>query len=68
MRIGDLLSKKETTISFEVFPPKADSSFEPVLKAVDELSALTGLYKSLHTSGRAGNSKHCSGTYNIQMN
>lgn len=55
MRIGDLLREKETTISFEVFPPKADSSFEPVLKAVDELSALNPDYISVtYGAGGAG--------------
>ncbi|HZJ77277.1 MAG TPA: methylenetetrahydrofolate reductase [NAD(P)H] [Clostridia bacterium] len=47
MRIGELLKIKETTISFEVFPPKSNASFEPVMNAVDEMSELSPDFMSV---------------------
>lgn len=37
MKIRDILDSKKVTLSYEVFPPKAGASFEPVINAVDEL-------------------------------
>ncbi|HIT72533.1 methylenetetrahydrofolate reductase [NAD(P)H] [Tyzzerella sp. An114] len=37
MKIKDILNSKKVTLSYEVFPPKAGASFEPVINAVDEL-------------------------------
>ena len=38
MKIKDLLQNKKVTVSFEVFPPKENAPFEPVVSAVDKLS------------------------------
>lgn len=38
MKISEILSKNEYSISFEVFPPKRDAQMEPVLEAVKELA------------------------------
>lgn len=38
MKIKDLLQNKKVTVSFEVFPPKENAPFEPVISAVDKLS------------------------------
>lgn len=37
MKIRDILDSKKVTLSYEVFPPKAGASFEPVINAVNEL-------------------------------
>ena len=45
MKLSELFEKKNLSISFEVFPPKTDTAFESVKKAVEEkglLGALTG--------------------------
>ena len=37
MKISELLKQDKVTLSFEVFPPKADSAFEGVKKAVERI-------------------------------
>ena len=37
MKIIDILNSKEVTLSYEVFPPKKDMPFEPIVAAVDKL-------------------------------
>ena len=37
MKINDILNSKEVTLSYEVFPPKKDMPFEPIVEAVDKL-------------------------------
>lgn len=37
MKIRDILASKEVTVSYEVFPPKKDMPFEPIVNAVDRL-------------------------------
>lgn len=37
MKIKDILASKDVTLSYEVFPPKKDKPFEPILNAVDKL-------------------------------
>lgn len=39
MKITDIINSKKVTLSYEVFPPKKDGNFEPILSAVDELCA-----------------------------
>lgn len=38
MKIGEILSTSEYSVSFEVFPPKRDALMEPVLQTVGELA------------------------------
>ena len=38
MRIIDLLTKDTLSLSFEVFPPKTESSFESVKNATEEIA------------------------------
>ncbi len=40
MKISQILAKDTLSLSFEVFPPKADTSFENVKKATEEIAAL----------------------------
>ncbi|MBQ4649074.1 MAG: methylenetetrahydrofolate reductase [Firmicutes bacterium] len=37
MKIIDILSSKDVVLSYEVFPPKKDMPFEPIMAAVDKL-------------------------------
>ena len=40
MKIKEMLSKKELTLSFEVFPPKRDGSLEDLFKVIGRLKKL----------------------------
>lgn len=54
MRITEILKSDKPSVSFEVFPPKADAAFEPIVAAVDRLSALKPAFMSV-TYGASGN-------------
>ncbi|MGL4760193.1 MAG: methylenetetrahydrofolate reductase [NAD(P)H] [Sarcina sp.] len=56
MRIKELFDSKELVFSFEVFPPKANSSIDVIYKTLDELKGLSPDYISV-TYGAGGNSK-----------
>ncbi len=58
MKISDLLTKKKTTLSFEIFPPKADAPFAPVLDAAKRLSILSPDYMSVTYGANGGASKN----------
>ena len=53
MFIRDMLNNDKVTVSFEVFPPKADSSFDVVKSAIGELNGLHPDYMSV-TYGAGG--------------
>lgn len=53
MFISEMLNNDKVTVSFEVFPPKADSSFDVVKTAVGELNELHPDYMSV-TYGAGG--------------
>ena len=53
MFIRDMLNNDKVTVSFEVFPPKADSSFDVVESAIGELNGLHPDYMSV-TYGAGG--------------
>lgn len=40
MNIKDILNTRETSISFEIFPPKKDTPIETIFNTIDELSIL----------------------------
>lgn len=54
MKITEILKKNRPSVSFEVFPPKADAAVEPIVKAVDRLSTLRPAFMSV-TYGASGN-------------
>ena len=56
MKITDYFKTKKTVVSFEIFPPKPDSPFEPILNTVDELVKLRPDYISV-TYGAAGSNR-----------
>ena len=53
MKISDILNKYETTLSFEVFPPKTDDKFSVVESAVLEMTELKPDFMSV-TYGAGG--------------
>ena len=56
MKISDILSRGRPSVSFEVFPPKKDTSFDPVKEAVERLSRQKPSFISV-TYGAAGNAQ-----------
>ena len=53
MKICEILSKKEPTLSFEVFPPKTSDKFDTVEAAVTQIASLRPYFMSV-TYGAAG--------------
>ena len=53
MRILDTVRSTDLSLSFEVFPPKTDATFEEVLKATEEIAALKPSFISV-TYGAGG--------------
>ncbi len=56
MKIKEILARGKPAVSFEVFPPKKDASFEPVLNAVARLALLSPSFISV-TYGASGNAQ-----------
>ena len=57
MKIKDILARDKVTLSYEVFPPKKDMPFEPVLNAVDKLCLDRPDFMSV-TYGAGGGTGH----------
>ena len=57
MKIKDILAREKVTLSYEVFPPKKDMPFEPVLTAVDKLCLDKPDFMSV-TYGAGGGTGH----------
>lgn len=69
MKIVDLLNKDKPSLSFEVFPPKTDTVFESVKKAVDEIAELKPSFMSVTYGAGGGTSDYTvSIAQNIQKN
>lgn len=58
MKLKDLLAKQTLSLSFEVFPPKADTSFENVKKATEEIAALRPAFVSVTYGAGGGRSRY----------
>lgn len=58
MKIIDCLNSKPVTLSFEVFPPKTDDTYDSVAKAVTELCALNPDYISVTYGAGGGTSRN----------
>lgn len=58
MKIIDLLKKSSLSLSFEVFPPKTESSFESVKEAVEEIAKLSPAYMSVTYGAGGGTSEY----------
>lgn len=58
MKISDILKNKELSISFEVFPPKADTAFESVKAAVEKIAELSPSFMSVTYGAGGGTSRY----------
>ena len=58
MKIIDLLKRDTLSLSFEVFPPKKDSSFESVKAATEEIAALKPAFMSVTYGAGGGTSRY----------
>ena len=58
MKLTQLLDKDKLSLSFEVFPPKTDSSFESVKKATEEIAALRPSFMSVTYGAGGGTSRY----------
>lgn len=58
MKIIDILKKDSLSISFEVFPPKYDTSFESVKSATEEIAKLSPSFMSVTYGAGGGTSKY----------
>ena len=58
MKIIDILQKDKLSISFEVFPPKYDTSFESVKHATEEIAKLSPAFMSVTYGAGGGTSKY----------
>ena len=57
MKIRDLLNKDTLSLSFEVFPPKTETSFESVKMATEEIAKLSPSFMSVTYGAGGGTSK-----------
>lgn len=57
MTISEILSQKRVNLSYEFFPPKKDSSFDSVLRAVETVQGLDPAFVSV-TYGASGGARH----------
>ena len=58
MKIIGILQDKKPKVSFEVFPPKTDSSFESVRVATEEIASLNPAFMSVTYGAGGGTSKY----------
>ena len=58
MKIIDLISKNRLSLSFEVFPPKTETSFESVKHATEEIAKLKPAFMSVTYGAGGGTSKY----------
>ncbi|MBR6614748.1 MAG: methylenetetrahydrofolate reductase [Lachnospiraceae bacterium] len=58
MKIKDILAQDRPVLSFEVFPPKEESSFEPVEAAAFEIAKLSPAFMSVTYGAGGGTSKY----------
>ena len=58
MKITDNVSDKKLSLSFEVFPPKTDTSFESVKTATEEIAKLKPAFMSVTYGAGGGTSKY----------
>ena len=58
MKIKDILKHEELSLSFEVFPPKTDATFESVKSAIREIATLKPKFISVTYGAGGGTSKY----------
>lgn len=58
MKLTELLQNDKLSLSFEVFPPKTDTSFESVREATEEIAKLNPSFMSVTYGAGGGTSKY----------
>lgn len=58
MKLTEILKKGKLSVSFQVFPPKADASFESVRSAVQEIAQLHPAFMSVTYGAGGGTSQY----------
>ena len=58
MKISDILKNEKPYISFEVFPPKADTGIESVRQAVEKIAKLSPSFMSVTYGAGGGTSRY----------
>lgn len=58
MKITDILKEKKPMLSFEVFPPKTESTFDSVKKATEEIAKLRPSFVSVTYGAGGGTSQY----------
>ena len=58
MKISDLLRDERLSVSFEVFPPKTESSYDSVKKATEEIAELRPSFMSVTYGAGGGTSEY----------
>ncbi len=58
MKIIDILKKGEHTLSYEVFPPKKETSYESVREATEEIAKLSPSFMSVTYGAGGGTSRY----------
>ena len=58
MKIKDLLTQDKLSLSFEVFPPKTETSFDSVKSATEEIAKLRPAFMSVTYGAGGGTSKY----------
>ena len=58
MKLTDLLNRDKFSLSFEVFPPKNDTSFASVKRATEEIAKLNPSFMSVTYGAGGGTSKY----------
>lgn len=58
MKITDILKGKKLSLSFEVFPPKTETSFESVKHATEEIAKIKPSFMSVTYGAGGGTSKY----------
>ena len=58
VKISELLNKETLSVSFEVFPPKTEASFESVKTATEEIAKLCPAFMSVTYGAGGGTSKY----------
>ena len=58
MKISEILTKDKLTLSFEVFPPKTDASFDSIRLATEEIAKTRPSFMSVTYGAGGGTSKY----------
>ena len=58
MKISEILCREQLSLSFEVFPPKTDASFDSIRQATEEIASLCPSFMSVTYGAGGGTSQY----------